>query len=333
MGINIVVLPDINHRTWNDAQLALKDSGQWLWCLVLLHLLNLDSGPWGDQRWWNTLKETAGQHVCLFCRSCPLVQHSLDELKEDADLREDFGMTSSTAVVEDDDGGLVNSSSLGDVVAKKIGKVGMCRWFQFVREVRRMCVDWTLRWVILSYIRISMGFKAIANALAVQARVMRAFQLSRSSSDVEKSGTSSDRKEVREIKSMCNNSLEFCQVVLSQRTIWKRMVAVSKIFKHAEEFHATHSVQNKSASESVKWWSNRAGDLSLDHISKILDEMRDDCLARQLGCHVQGCATYWHGINSTDPYVLCQNETCAMIGKTAVAIVRHHRLNHPTNYL
>ena len=32
--INVVVLPDINHRTWNDAQL---DSGQWLWCLVLLH--------------------------------------------------------------------------------------------------------------------------------------------------------------------------------------------------------------------------------------------------------------------------------------------------------
>ncbi len=63
IGVNVIVLPDLNHRCWNDTQLAIQDSGLWFWCLVCVAILNLDTGPWETTRWRGAMKENANQYA------------------------------------------------------------------------------------------------------------------------------------------------------------------------------------------------------------------------------------------------------------------------------
>ena len=43
------------------------------------------------------------------------------------------------------------------ITTKKFAKVGMCRWFQFIRESSRLITEWSLRFTLLSYTLIMQG--------------------------------------------------------------------------------------------------------------------------------------------------------------------------------
>ena len=61
--ICLILLCDTSHRTWNDYQLALHDSGYWYWCICMIVLLNYDNGPWQSQQWYLDCEGDA-KHCC-----------------------------------------------------------------------------------------------------------------------------------------------------------------------------------------------------------------------------------------------------------------------------
>ena len=81
--LNVVILFDMSHRTWNDVQLAIQDCGWWYILLLLVAIQNLDHGPWGAQRWWNETRDAVKQYLSVTTKSCPLFQGLLDDGKKE----------------------------------------------------------------------------------------------------------------------------------------------------------------------------------------------------------------------------------------------------------
>ena len=59
LGINIALVNDVSHRTWNDCELGLRDADLWFTCTIFSTVLSIDAGPWSGSRWWEEAQEGA----------------------------------------------------------------------------------------------------------------------------------------------------------------------------------------------------------------------------------------------------------------------------------
>ena len=74
--LNVVVMFDQSHRTWNDTQLAISDCSWWSLLLLLVSIMNLDYGPWAEERWYHETKESAKQYLEIATHRCAIFQGS-----------------------------------------------------------------------------------------------------------------------------------------------------------------------------------------------------------------------------------------------------------------
>ena len=96
---NLILLPDINHRSWNDTPLAFGDSGLLFWVHILVVILCLDTGPWQSQRWWGNLKEGAQTHYETMGKECQLLHSEREHIEEDRSMNDKL-FTKATMVEE-----------------------------------------------------------------------------------------------------------------------------------------------------------------------------------------------------------------------------------------
>ena len=318
ISVCIVVLPDINHRTWNDTQLALKDSNMWFWVLVITAILNLDHGPWDSQRWWNVLQEGAAEYSKMAKHSCPLIRSEHPHLDQEKQL--------ATAACDEEwscegDG---NDEDvfirLQDSARAKFPKVAMSRWFQVILCARRLIAEWTLRYLILTYMYIAQGGKQLEHAAGIAQTAKVAFKTYHETEDVAKADTKGDQEEIKKIKSKCFNTCEFVHSQLANRDLWARAVCVTRVCMHAERFQSEHGNKNRSASESAEWWTERAADLGLGHVDQLLGELDDPSTLQHMGCHVEGCSDYWTGLDASHPFVMKENAMAGWLGDLTIAL-------------
>lgn len=73
LPFGIHIMADPSYRCWNDCQLALKDSQTWAAVNLMTVVLNMDSGPWRDARWYQQSKEAiAAYTACTKASDCPV---------------------------------------------------------------------------------------------------------------------------------------------------------------------------------------------------------------------------------------------------------------------
>ena len=87
MGVNMMLMFDWSHRTWNDVSLAISDCGLTYYCLLTIIILNCDHGPWNGHKWWHEVKaggyeytrQVAGDNDPLFEASLHQMCHDIDD--------------------------------------------------------------------------------------------------------------------------------------------------------------------------------------------------------------------------------------------------------------
>jgi hypothetical protein len=149
-GCNIISLFDVNHRTWNDCCLALRDAGVYSWVLVSLVLMGLDHGPWSSSRWWADLKESAREYCAVSNGSCPIFSLLWHQIAEESQIDQ------SSLDVADQEKERV-FQNIGDAVSHKYEKIGMARWFGYAGAVDGLLKTWSTRLCILLYYLIMTG--------------------------------------------------------------------------------------------------------------------------------------------------------------------------------
>ena len=87
LGLNLIILFDWKHRTWNDVQLSLKDSNLWLVVVLTTVILNVDRGPWNNHTWWEELKAGTAEYMKVGSSKCKIFQGCIHGLMRDQGLR------------------------------------------------------------------------------------------------------------------------------------------------------------------------------------------------------------------------------------------------------
>ena len=311
-----MLLPDVNHRTWNDTLLALRDCDLYFWCMVAIVQMNLDHGPWDQSAFWGQLKQGAKEYARLGVVDCPLLLNEMDHIREDFEV---------AAHWEFDDAELGEEvkrkevqRSILTVVEKKFPKIAMCRWFALILGLRRYIFEWTLRWIILTYFIVMRGDKRVQKAALVKAAAERHFN--EKEKDEAKSSTAQDKEELRTLRKKCDNTCEFVHSMLSNRTLWAKMVCVTEVCMHAERFEHEHAITNVDAATSAQWWASRAADQGLLHIEAILSELRDTQVLTSMGCHSSESDAFWATLSADDPQVQREDDYAKTHGSLTLAL-------------
>jgi hypothetical protein len=72
-GYNCTMLHDPCHRCWNDTLGAVASARLRSTMYALVLLCNLDSGPWGSERWYQSAKGAAAAYCAASNEQCPLL--------------------------------------------------------------------------------------------------------------------------------------------------------------------------------------------------------------------------------------------------------------------
>ena len=122
--LRVALMWDHNHRAWNDLQAALQSAG--LWTIVLLWgiVFSMNFGPYDTGDWWRKSQEAAREYSSSAQQDCPLLQHLLPRIAEEADC--------SHRLMEADYAREV-ASNLWDSKAfsQKGPRLAMSRWFSW----------------------------------------------------------------------------------------------------------------------------------------------------------------------------------------------------------
>ena len=82
--LNVICIWDPSHGSWNDVRVVLKLLGLWPMVQLVLIALNLQHGPWLEQRWFQELQQAAEELIAHFDPSMRLFRHFLPLMLEDA---------------------------------------------------------------------------------------------------------------------------------------------------------------------------------------------------------------------------------------------------------
>lgn len=149
LPFGVMALADPSHRCWNDCQLSLKDSQTWGAVQLMTIVLNLDSGPWRDARWYQQAREAVEAYLKTATpETCPIWQMMFSRVVADRGEQVLMG----AADYERD-----LFANLGEAWSLMSQKVGMARWFGWTDAMESYLPRWHMRLLVLLFMCISLG--------------------------------------------------------------------------------------------------------------------------------------------------------------------------------
>lgn len=107
MNMNIDHITDFNHAEWNCLKAAIKDTHMWGHLLVFAVAANTDYGPYNEERFFLTLKQSFKEYLEVADASCPLFGDALEQILLDKGEGERMGSADvAEEVFQDFSGGL-----------------------------------------------------------------------------------------------------------------------------------------------------------------------------------------------------------------------------------
>ncbi len=275
-------LPDMSHRSWHDAQLALSDCGLHKLALMTIAFCSCDSGPWPCERWFLSAQEAALQFVKVADTQDPLWKRFEQSILEEQAL-DNFDLTQadpSTAL-----------QNIPKAFEKKNEKVGLSRWFQLIISLRMLMPKRFTRLLVTTYLCLQTGaFKKGQGADAL----LKVPDCKHASPDVPKSSTGIDTEEVRKVRNQFTNSLAFCAACLGDSAIWDQLQVINLAMEPLQHWHSAPHKHNRSRSESLLFWQSFAEGMELNHVNATLQLLRSNNACRALkirvarGLHPEG---------------------------------------------
>jgi hypothetical protein len=220
-GVTLLVLPDQSHRVWNDVKNALQESGVFPQILITIVLLNADHGPWQEARWFETLKEGVAEYLKVASPACPVFTSWYPCICEE--MGEQAPAPGHEREVFD---------SLAEVFRKKTPKVGLARWFGYVDALEAFLPSWSRRLVVTLYVALQLGLfedKKATDVLKVSLAEHKGVD--------EKTSLAADKERMRKLRGACSNTLSFCAMHLSDRSLYRTNLMVAALTAPLRRWH------------------------------------------------------------------------------------------------
>lgn len=132
----MVLLPDPNHRSWNDVCACLNSCSLWPVVLMSKVLFDTNIGPRDGAKWWEELKEGSDAFVALLARDDPLLARFLPEVLTDLDI-DATGMGEKE--VFDHISEVIRDKEL---LSSKGSKISMNRWMNWLEKAEQELRLW-----------------------------------------------------------------------------------------------------------------------------------------------------------------------------------------------
>lgn len=142
--LSALVLCDSAHRLWNDYRLAVSGAGMWSIVPLFAVVLNLDCGPWSDNRWWQLAFHASKDYVAKKSReTCTLWQELWPQMCADK---------GRSADVCDEDWEAEMFKSLTEAFDTKLVRTATSRWFNWCTSSHKYLEMWHQRLLVYLYV-------------------------------------------------------------------------------------------------------------------------------------------------------------------------------------
>lgn len=220
-----------------------------MWAAVNLMtvVLNLDSGPWRDARWYQQAREAAAKYTETVSPSnCPVWQMLFDRVVAD---RGEQMLMSSEGYEQDLFKSLVTNWF---VMAEKIG---MARWSGWTDAVDKYLPMWHGRLVVFIFMCISLGVMTTGQQ---RMRVQGADMSAQAFTDEPKSSTFGESDLLRKLRRACKNTAHLVVVCLSDHYLWELCNIVLFVFALVRRWHGLQSQRLRSSAACRQWYMEQA---------------------------------------------------------------------------
>lgn len=310
LSCNMWLTPDPSHRVWNDCELAIRDMRLWSQCLTGIICLNADQGPWANARWWEEARQGVAEYMQIANTNCPLFvglykfivfeTGQTHRLGEEGLPEEIFG-------------------NLGACVERKMPRVGMSRWFQYIDSMQEYTGMWSQRLLVYLYLCVQLGLHRSGNAyLAMKNK----FNGRCEEDDVQKSTTGGDREEIRKARLACKNTIEFVSMVLTDRDAWSINRGIVLACQPLRKWHGMQNQRNRSSAAAADFHRDMAMGEGSKAVVETLRLLCTDTLWEEMGLTVGKAAMEEFGdqVIVEDPRVLSQDDLVHKIAGLCMAL-------------
>lgn len=161
LGVTAEMLSDASHRDSNDLLAALRESGPWLECVLLLSLRSkVNFGPWLGAAFLRQLESAAERFQQIRGLNCPLFSSFLDAIAHDRDQP-------ASAVGDTKWVAAVFAELASDKVCRRKGPfLQLCRWMSWIDCIEYWDDCWHLRLVLMLFWAMSEGLVVSSDGVA-----------------------------------------------------------------------------------------------------------------------------------------------------------------------
>jgi hypothetical protein len=311
---NLLLLCDSSHRVWNDCTNALKKCKVWHLVLLMVICLNLDHGPWKDERWLQQSREASLEYVkiadpdtdSVLQMLLPRIAHETG----DSDRLVDPSYAEEVLL------------SLPGAWREKTEKVAMSRWFGFVDSLQALRPRWSKRLVILLYQGIAQGHLSVSTSQQlIKARVDACHSDIRE--DTEAARTSMEGKDIKQLRAACKNTLQLATTVLMDFELQCIMVGIVLLLTPLRNWHSEQNKVKRSAMEVCQWYVGQALGKGIASLQLLVCAFSAQGSIAEVGL--------WSGgrlppvgssiLDEGHPIVVGQNMVASQLGELTIALL------------
>lgn len=203
---SVMCIKDPSHRMWRDVWLGL--AGAQLKPLMVLAsiVLNLDHGPWGDSRWYQSSREAAAAYLRVGGPDDALFQRHLNDIAQEVGL--EHRLTEPQVAQELFD-------SIPEALNRMSTKVAQSRWFGLFHNLEEFLPWWSRRYVVLAYLGLHQGLYE-ATGMPLMTRMSAR---SHATEPAEEGPTRREGLDIQTLKRSCHNTLHLACVFLGDPDI------------------------------------------------------------------------------------------------------------------
>lgn len=314
MGVQRVVLlliGDSSHRVWNDAELALRDTGLWQLTLMCVVLCNIDEGAWRDARWWEQAKEAVELYTKVAGSDDPLLSGFAAPILTERGEPELIGSPHMAGRLHE---------MLHEAVRHKMPRVSMCRWFAFVDGMKALLPQWSCRLMIYTFIALQLGrLGETRHTKFAQTQLKKL----KPGEDVQKSTTAQDKDEVRRLRSACSNTMVFAMKLLGDSDLRRLNQGIVLVMGPIRAWHGEQNCLNRSASDSLQFFMDMSGRRCLRPLQATLDLLQDAQFWSEVGVSLPARYTTDAPppMDPEDPRILEENDLMSVLADLCISIV------------
>lgn len=262
----LLLMKDPSHRLWNDTLLSLDHSGLRALIVLMICILNADHGPWSEQRWIQSARESAKAYLSVSDFRDPLFLRYADRITQEMGLehRADEGDSLLQEIW----------ASVPECVYRVTDKVASSRWFGVFNSLDRFMTQWTRRRLVLQYMGVGLDlFKCEPMSVLAKLNISRVEE----GGDIEKAPTKREAVDIASLRKSSKNTLQLCYLGLADDDFFRAIKGLALLVRPIKEEYQWQHKLIRSTPEALSAyvaWSGGHGRKALSAMIKVFEGVR-----------------------------------------------------------